>query len=137
MHSILIKDYMVYDAHAVSIDSNVYDVVKVLINTNSNGVPVVDDNKTVVGFVSEQDCMKEMLNDSFFCQEPVKVSSVMHKDVMSVSPSTSIIEIAQTMLESKPKSYPVIDNGKLVGIINRGHILKALIETDEDCYHTH
>ncbi len=137
MHSILIKDYMVYDSHAVSVDSNVYDVVKVLINTNSNGVPVIDDNKAVVGFVSEQDCMKEMLNDSFFCQEPVKVSSVMHKDVMSVSPSTSIIEIAQTMLESKPKSYPVIDNGKLVGIINRGHILKALIETDEDCYHAH
>ncbi len=137
MHSILVKDYMDNDPHAVHVTANVRDVVKSLLKAGVIGCPVIDDKENVVGFVSEQDCIKEMLNDAFYCEEPPAVSVVMHSDVLTVSPSTSIVEIAQTMLAHKPKNYPVVDNGKLVGLINRSLILKAIVENDEDCYIHH
>ena len=137
MHSILVKDYMDHDPHAVHITTNVRDVVESLLKAGVIGCPVIDDSKKVVGFVSEQDCIKEMLNDAFYCEEPPEVRAVMHGDVMTVSPETSIVEIAQTMMANKPKNYPVVDNGKLVGLINRSLILKAIIENDEDCYIHH
>jgi CBS domain-containing protein len=87
---------------------------------------VVDASMAVVGFVSEQDCMKEMLNSSFYAENSALVTSIMRRDVLSVTPDTSILEIAETMLGNKPKNYPVIEHDKLVGLINRRHILQAL-----------
>lgn len=137
MHSILVKDYMDYDPHAVKTTTNVRDVVQSLLNAGLIGCPVINEDEKVVGFVSEQDCIKELLNDAFYCEEPAAVSTVMHSDVLTVTPETSIVEIAQTMLQNKPKNYPVVDEGKLVGLINRSHILKALLENDDDCYIHH
>jgi CBS domain-containing protein len=137
MHSILVKDYMDNDPHAVLITANVRDVVVSLLKAGVIGCPVIDEKENVVGFVSEQDCIKEMLNDAFYCEEPPAVSAVMHSDVLTVSPDTSIVEVAQTMLAHKPKNYPVVDDGKLIGLINRSLILKAIVENDEDCYIHH
>jgi len=134
MHSILVADYMDHDPHAVTADSNVKDAVEILLKFGVIGVPVIDATSTVVGYLSEQDCIKEMLNDAFYCEEPSAVAKVMQREVLTVGPETSIVEIAQKILTNKPKNYPVVDNGKLVGLISRSHVLKALLENDEDCY---
>lgn len=134
MHSILVKDYMQAESHAISINANTSDVVERLLRSGLTGIPVIDDKEAVVGFVSEQDCIKELLNGAFFCDEPPGVRTVMATDVLTVTPTTSIVELAQTMMSQKPKNYPVVSDGKLVGIITRRHILKALIDNDEDCY---
>lgn len=134
MHSILVKDYMQAESHAISVNANTSDVVERLLKSGLTGIPVIDDKEAVVGFVSEQDCIKELLNGAFFCDEPPGVRTVMATDVLTVTPTTSIVELAQTMMSQKPKNYPVVSDGKLVGIITRRHILKALIENDEDCY---
>lgn len=126
MSSILVKDYMQANVQAVSEDSNVCDVVEHLLKWNISGAPVVDESMMVIGFVSEQDCMKEMLNSAFFAEESTQVSNIMRRDVLSVTPDTSILEIAETMLGNKPKNYPVVEHGKLVGLINRRQILQAL-----------
>lgn len=134
MHSILVKDYMQRATHAISQDANTAQVVERLLKSGMTGIPVIDARHSVVGFVSEQDCIKEMLNGAFFCEEPPKVTTVMQTEVLTVTPNTSIVELAQTMMSAKPKNYPVVSDGKLVGIITRRHILQALIENDEDCY---
>jgi CBS domain-containing protein len=137
MHSILVKDYMDFDPHAISQSTNVRDVIGNLLQQGIPGAPVIDDNEQVIGFVSEQDCIAEMLNDAFYCEEPGLVGTVMNTNVTSVSPQTSIVEIAQNMLKDQHKNYPVVDNGKLVGVISRSRILKALLENDDDCYLRH
>ncbi len=134
MHSILVKDYMDHNPHAIPVTTNIRDVVKSLLQARVIGAPVIDENEKVVGFVSEQDCISEILNNAFYCEEPAPVTAVMHTDVLTVTPETSIVEVAQTMTQNKPKNFPVVDNGKLVGLINRSLILKSLIEYDEDCY---
>lgn len=137
MHSILVRDYMDQNPHAISASSNVREVVSHLLKEDVIGAPVIDDSESVIGYVSEQDCIKEMLNDAFFCEEPPSVKTVMKSEVMMVSPNAGIVEIAQDILDNHRKNFPVCDNGKLVGIISRRHILQALMENDEDCYLHH
>lgn len=126
MTSILVKDYMQANVQAIKMDASVREVVEHLLKWNITGAPVVDASMTVIGFVSEQDCMKEMLNSAFYAENSAQVTNIMRRDVLSVTPDTSILEIAETMLGNKPKNYPVVEHGKLVGLINRRHILEAL-----------
>lgn len=128
MSSILVRDYMQANVQAIKSDASVRDVVEHLLKWNITGAPVIDNSLRVVGFVSEQDCMKEMLNSAFYAENSALVTEIMRPDVLTVSPDTSILEIAEVMLGNKPKNYPVIEQGKLVGLINRRHILQALKE---------
>jgi len=134
MHSILVKDYMDRNPHAINEEATVRDVITVLMKEQISGAPVVDKDKNLIGFVSEQDCIQEMLNDAFYCEESPPVTAVMSKEVNTVSPDTSIVEIAETMAKRPPKNYPVCSEGKLIGLISRRLILQALLENDEDCY---
>jgi CBS domain-containing protein len=58
----------------------------------------------------------------------------MHPEVLSVTSETSIIELADMMKVGRPKVYPVIDSGKLVGIITRRDVLRAIGKNIEDCF---
>lgn len=126
MSSILVKDFMQANVQAINSSASVRDVVEHLCKWNITGAPVIDESLRVVGFVSEQDCMKEMLNSAFYAEDSALVTSIMRRDVLCVSPETSILEVAETMLGNKPKNYPVVEQGRLVGLINRRHILEAL-----------
>ncbi len=128
MSSILVRDYMQSSLQAITSNASVREVVEHLLKWNFTGAPVVDEQMMVIGFVSEQDCIKEMLNSAFYAEDSALVTDIMRRDVLSVTPDTSILEIAETMLDNKPKNYPVIDQGRLVGLINRRHILQALKE---------
>lgn len=137
MLSILVKDHMQANAQAVSASANVKEVIEHLFKTNMTGVPVVDENEQVIGFVSEQDCIKGMLNSTFFREEPPPVTQIMHSPVLTVTPETSVVEVAETMMHNKPKNYPVVSHGKLVGIINRKDILQALVKSEASYYQGH
>ena len=137
MHSILVKDYMSSKITAVAEQSSLTEAVDLFCNEHLQGIAVINENKQVVGFISEQDCIKELLNDSYYYQEPPTVASTMQKSVVSVTPNTSIIEIAEMILASKARRFPVIENDKLVGMISRTDILKAIVESRKDIfYHT-
>lgn len=134
MHSILVKDFMDPDPHALSISATIRDAVTLLMRAQISGAPVIDEDKNLIGFISEQDCIEKMLNDTFYCEESPSVTEVMNKHVKFVTPDTSIVELAEKMSKAPPKNYPVCENGKLVGLISRRLILKALLENNEDCY---
>lgn len=134
MHSILVTDFMDNNPHAVTASTSIKEAVTIMLKEGVIGVPVVDAQKKLIGYLSEQDCVKDMLNDAFYSEEPGPVSSAMQTNVMSVSPETSIVEIAQTIMTNRPKNYPVITEGKLVGLISRSDVLRALLEHEEDGY---
>ncbi len=136
MHSILVTDFMDHNPHAVTASTSIKEAVAIMLKEGVIGVPVVDDQHQLVGYLSEQDCVKDMLNDAFYSEEPGAVASAMQTEVMSVSPETSIVEIAQTIMTNRPKNYPVVTHGKLVGLISRSDVLRALLEHEEDAYFT-
>ncbi len=98
------------------------------------GAPVVNQQHEVIGFISEQDLIKSLIGVSYHCQDTHVVSDVMRTDVLTVTPEDPIIDLAQAMTGDKPKIYPVIDDGKLIGIITRRDVLQALSETIGQCF---
>ena len=92
MHSIIVADYMDSNPVTIRSNSNVIDAVETLLKHNMTGAPVIDEHKELVGFLSEQDCIKEMLNDAFYCEEPASVERLMKKTLMTTTPETGIVD---------------------------------------------
>ncbi|HCM46336.1 MAG TPA: CBS domain-containing protein [Colwellia sp.] len=96
------------------------------LKTKQIGGPVIDQNYKVLGFISEEDVLKKMLETLYFNENVASVKDIMCKEVLSVKPYDSIIELGQTMIRDKPKVYPVIDDdGNLLGTISRNEVLQA------------
>ena len=134
MDSLKVKDYMTVKAVTFTPDMPLSAALDKVIRSDHLGGPVIDDKERVLGFLSEQDLLDKLVKVSYFCQDTHIVSDCMYKEVLSVSPEMSIIELADMMKVGKPKVYPVIDNGKLVGIITRRDVLRAIGKNLANCF---
>jgi CBS domain-containing protein len=126
MKSVKVRDHMLSKRHAITDQTTLTDAVRILAELKLTGLPVVNAGGQVVGFLSEQDCIKQILESSYHWDEVVKVSKVMRPDVLSVAPNDSVVDVASRMLTDKPKIYPVCEDGQLLGVITRAQILRAL-----------
>lgn len=131
--SLLARSIMMTPSPMIKANATLGEVVDKLIKHQLAGLPVVDDHNTVIGFVSEQDCIHAMLVSSYHCEGSPTVNDVMHDEVLSVSPERSIVDIAQKMGKNRPKSYPVVEDGVLLGLLTRSAILAALWEGRASC----
>mgnify|MGYP001948275474 FL=1 len=91
------------------------------------GVPVVDEHDHLIGFISEQDVLGKVLESTYLNEEPPLVKELMRHEVLTVTPNKSITDLAQEMLGSKPKVYPVVEQKRLVGIVTRRDVLNAIL----------
>ncbi|MGE3267693.1 MAG: CBS domain-containing protein [Chloroflexota bacterium] len=127
------------------------EVIHLLIDHRISGVPVVDDG-AVVGIISEGDLIlrerayRQRGGMAFLAQqlfedheklavEYRKAHGLVAEDVMSgpvitVLPGTPVEEIAHLMAERQIKRVPVVEDGRLVGIVSRGDILRAAYERE-------
>ncbi|MBE0361922.1 hypothetical protein PULV_a4163 [Pseudoalteromonas ulvae UL12] len=90
------------------------------------GAPVLNEQRELIGFISEHELLKPMLSSSYFCDGVIKVKDLMRTDVVAVDAHTSIADLAERMLLTQPKNYPVVENNKVIGLINRSQVLSAL-----------
>ena len=133
MTQILVKDVMIDKPPSIKCGESLDGAVEKLIQHKLLGLPVVDEKKQVLGFLSEQDCIHTMLISSYHCEESRSVDDIMSHQVLTVGPNESIIDVAQRMGKEKPKSYPVVSEGKLIGLLTRNNILQALWENHAEC----
>lgn len=127
MESLQVNEYMNLRPVTFTCSMTVAEAVEKLLKSSQTGGPVVDNNNKVIGFLSEQDCLKQMIASSYYREQVAQVRDVMKTDVLSIKPYLSVIELAQTMLSEKPKMYPVVDDdGYLLGTINRSALLYAI-----------
>ncbi|PCI60782.1 MAG: CBS domain-containing protein [Gammaproteobacteria bacterium] len=127
MESLQIKDYM--DQYPVTFtkDMVIEEASLRFLKTKQIGGPVIDENYKLLGFLSESDVLAKMLSAIYHNEHTEDVAGLMRQDVLSVKPYDSIIELAQMMLQNKPKVYPVVDDdGHLLGTICRNDVLKAI-----------
>lgn len=129
----LVREVMQQPAPFVEAGTPLGEVVEKLLQHRLLGLPVVDASRRVIGFVSEQDCIHTILVSSYHCEGWPQVEEVMHREPYTVAPDTLIVDLAQNMGKEKPKLYPVVEGGKLVGIITRGDVLRCLSTSRSLC----
>jgi CBS domain-containing protein len=134
MESLKVKDYMTQRTVTFTEDMSLSAALDKVMQSTHLGGPVINDKEQVIGFISEQDLLEKLVKVSYHCQDTHTVGDCMYREVLSVAPHTSIIELADMMKVGKPKMYPVIDNGRLVGVITRRDVLRAIGKTIEECF---
>ncbi|MHA7879376.1 MAG: CBS domain-containing protein [Saccharospirillum sp.] len=123
-----VGDCMTPAKAVVPAKASVTEAVQILLKNHLLGSAVVDEYQNLVGYISEQDCIKHLLSDSYYRQNSVQVTDLMRTDVLTVSADDSIIDLAEKMTGNKPKKYPVIDEKRVVGEITRTEVLAALLK---------
>ena len=126
MQSLKASDVMSNHIEPIRCGTPLTKVVKTLLQNHVTGLPVVDDHRKVIGFVSEQDCIHALLVSNYHCEGDPKVDDVMFHNPLTISPEMSVVDLAQNLGAGKPKVYPVTDHGKLIGIVTRTAILAEL-----------
>ncbi len=151
-----VSDIMTRNAISVQPRTTVIDAARIMLANNVSGLPVLDENGVLVGVVTEGDLLrraeigtegeqagwlKALLQPSAVAADYVAthsrhVSGVMTHSPMFVTPDTSLAEVAQTLLRKRIKRLPVLENNRLIGVVSRADLLKALtsklIQTNEN-----
>ena len=125
--NITVGEYMTPNPCFFKPDTNVMDAIHKLLEIKSTGAPVLDESGKLIGAFSELDCLRITVNTAYHEDMGGKVSEFMTQDVTSVDRETSILEVAELFTKSTLRHFPVIENGKLVGVISRVDVLKALL----------
>lgn len=123
-----VKEIMTTDVITTTSNVDVVNAFEELMEHKISAMPVVDDGK-LVGIITATDLDHNLILDKYELGTDVK--SIMIKDVVTVSPENTISEAIETMKSNAPDSnilnqLPVVENGKLVGIISDGDIIKLI-----------
>jgi CBS domain-containing protein len=122
-----IADCMSKDFARIHPDMPVVQAANLLIRHAVLGGPVVDADGLLLGWISEQECLRVAIQVAYYNQRVATVRDVMRSDVLSVTGDMDSLALAQQMLGDKPKSYPVVDaKGKVLGVVGRRHMLRQL-----------
>ena len=143
------KDIMTTECITLSPDADIAEAAKLLIEEKINGAPVMEGDE-VVGILCQSDLVaqqKKVTLPSFFTlldgvfplsshedleKEITKISALKVGDAMTptptfISPDTGIDDIATMMANEKLYTLPVIEDGKLVGVVGKEDVLKTLL----------
>lgn len=145
-----VADVMSRDPILVKPETPLKEAIQILAEKRISGLPVVDDGENLVGIISETDLMWQetgvepppyimILDSVIYLQNPARYEQEIHKalgqtvgEVMSdrpisITPEKSLREAAHLMHDKTISRLPVLDdNGKVIGILTRGDIIRAM-----------
>lgn len=138
------KDVMTTKVAAVGPETPVNAIAALLLERHISAVPVIDEDRTVLGIVSEGDLMRreetvqrqpwwlaafgdpEELARQFVKSHGERAKDVMTREVVTVTEETPLVEIADLLEKHGIKRVPVLWEGRLVGIVSRADLLRGL-----------
>jgi len=100
------------------------DIIALLLRWHISALPIVDDEDIIVGIVSEID----LVNLTFDGNAADTIAEeVMVTDIVSFSPNTELADLVQSFSKRHLRRVPIIDKGKVVGIVSRRDILREML----------
>ena len=149
MEDLTAQDIMQKDVVTIGPDATIRELAELMADNKISGVPVVDADGRLLGVVTEGDVILQdtdlhfphyvQIFESVIYLESVrkfeerfkktfgaKVSDVMSTEVVTVEPSASAREVATLMADREVNRVPVVAEGRVVGIITRGDLVRAM-----------
>lgn len=143
------KDIMTRKVHSVSTDTDVEELARLFVETGVSAMPVLDDQGMLQGIVTETDLVEQnkpphiptvisifdwvlYLESEKNFREQVqkmtarKVGEICTREVVTCTPETPVADIATLMVDHKAHLIPVVEAGKVVGVVARLDIIRAM-----------
>lgn len=128
----LIRDIMTSNVESVTLKDNVYEVAVLMRDKNVGVIPVVDEEQHCIGLITDRDIvvrgLAEKRSGSF------AVEGVMSSQLVTGSPHMTADEAAQMMAKEQIRRLPIVDNGKLVGMVSMADLATHRETMDEAGY---
>jgi len=113
----LVSEFMTQDVVTVEIPGNRDDVLKILKRTGISGVPVRK-NKKLIGIITRKDLLRK--------PEETQLGLLMTSDPVTISPDATVQEAARILVTRKFRRLPVVEDGKLLGLLSVADVVQAL-----------
>ena len=123
-----VRRYMATQVVTFTPEMRIREAVKTLVKYNYTGAPVVDPDGTLVGMLSEKDCLRVAVLANAEGASETLVGDFMTTKVDTVTPETDLLDVAQRFVGAPYKRLPVVERGKLVGQISRIDVLRAIAD---------
>ncbi|RME72684.1 MAG: CBS domain-containing protein [Chloroflexi bacterium] len=104
-------------------DHKIREAVKLLVQHNIGALVVVNKEQQPVGIISERDIVRNLARHENLLDQPV--SAIMTRHLITGIPQDDVYTVANTMTERRIRHLPVLEQGKLIGIVSIGDIVKA------------
>ena len=130
---ILVREVMATGLVTLQPATPIFQAITLLLKNRVSGAPVVDETGTLVGVLSEKDCLRVFANEAFFSQSAGgPVSDYMTTNMKTVDPDDDVFKAADLFLKHSFRRLPVVEDGRLVGQISRRDVLKASLKLVKD-----
>jgi CBS-domain-containing membrane protein len=146
-----VQDIMTRSVISVRPDTALREIARLLDEHRISGVPVVDERGALLGVVSEADFLVEAQGGTSVHRSPIArlfgragdvgspghrhfastASELMTSPVITVGPEVLIADAAAVMTKHRINRLPVIDDGRLIGIVTRADLVRSYVRTDE------
>ncbi len=125
-----IENIMTKDVITVRKETKIQEAIKMMVENNITGLPVVDDNMQLVGIISEKDIMILLYNVG---KRTGKVKDFMTRNVISFDREDNLAEVCDCLLKNHFRRIPIVTGPKkkLVGIITRKNIVQSIFECQD------
>lgn len=141
------KDIMTSNVVSISPEAGVRHAIAVMMQNNISGLPVVDDEGRICGILTEGDLLlrreirlapratrnaevtSDVDLDRYIRGNGWSVRDIMSRDVIVASPDSEVSDIAESLEVHRIKRIPIVDDGRLVGIVSRRDILALITDT--------
>lgn len=135
------RDVMTTPVVTVRPTSTIKDAAALLTRHGFTALPVVDDDSRLLGMVSEADVIDDRIppdprnragrgNRAGHALPPETVGYVMTAPIVAVAPSMDVADLAVIMLRSNHRRVPIVEDGRLVGIVTRRDLLRTIARDD-------
>jgi len=115
---------------SVNSSETVMDAISLMAEVNIGAVLVLED-ETIVGIFTERDYLQKIALKSRSSRE-TKLGEVMTSPVISAEPGDSVQQCMETMTTCHCRHLPVVDNGKLLGIVSIGDLVKKMLDEKQN-----
>jgi CBS domain-containing protein len=142
-HTTTASEIMTSTIHSVRPSDPVRKVVGLLCKHRISGVPVVDGKGRLAGLISERDVLEAMYPDRPELRQrragtpggrgereigSIASSEIMVREVITAAPDTDILRLASMMAVNKIRRIPIVEEGRLIGIVSQGDVYRAIFE---------
>ena len=107
----------------VTAETDIYEAIRTMVANDVTGLPVVADDGALVGIVTEKDVLSLLYNVE---DHPGQVQDFMTSDVVAFDHETDVFDVAKQLGNRDFRRVPILDNGKLIGIVSRKDIIRYI-----------